>query len=107
MDVYVLNASYEPVAVIDSFKSLIWTKRYFACGDFELYIPADKSLLEYLQPDNFLVRDDDDSVMVIEKLLLQTDAESGISSSFPAEASKASCIGAFSTDSFCWTIQDQ
>ena len=77
MDVYVLNASYEPVAVIDSFKSLIWTKRYFACGDFELYIPADKSLLEYLQPDNFLVRDDDDSVMVIEKLLLQTDAESG------------------------------
>lgn len=77
MDVYVLNSSYEPVAVIDSFKSLIWTKRYFACGDFELYIPADESLLQYLQPDYFLMRDDDDSVMVIERLEIQTDAENG------------------------------
>lgn len=79
MDVYVLNPQngYEPVAVLDTFKSLIWTKRYYNCGDFELYIPAYDSLLEFLQPDYFLVRDDDDSVMVIETLKVQTDAENG------------------------------
>lgn len=77
MDVYVLDGSYEPIAVLDSFRSLIWTKRYYNCGDFELYIPADDSLLEFLQPDYFLVRDDDDSVMVIESLEVQTDAENG------------------------------
>lgn len=79
MDVYVLNPQngYEPVAVLDTFKSLIWTKRYYNCGDFELYMPADDSLLEFLQPDYFLVRDDDDSVMVIESLEVQTDAENG------------------------------
>jgi hypothetical protein len=77
MDVYVLNSSHEPIAVIDAFKSLIWTRRYYNCGDFELYIPANDSLLPYLQPDYFLIRDNDDSVMVIEKLELQTDAENG------------------------------
>lgn len=77
MDVYVIDSSYNVIAVIDTFKSLIWTTRYYACGDFELYIPADKSLLKYLQPDYFLKRDDDDSVMIIEKLEIQTDAENG------------------------------
>lgn len=77
MNVYVLNQSFEQIAVIDVFKSLIWTKRYFTCGDFELCVPADESLLQYFQPDYFLMRDDDDSVMVIEKLEAQTDVENG------------------------------
>lgn len=77
MDVYVLNSSFIPIAVIDSYKSLIWTKRYYTCGDFELYIPANDDLLPYLQQDNFLIRDDDDSVMVIESLQIETDAENG------------------------------
>lgn len=77
MDVYVLDRSFKPVAVIDCYKSLIWTKRYYTCGDFELYIPADESMLQYLQPDYFLARDDDDSIMVIEDIDIQTDAESG------------------------------
>ena len=77
MDVYILNSSFEPVTVIDSFQSLIWTKRYYTCGDFELYLPADAALLPYLIPDNFVKREDDDSVMVIEKLEIQTDIENG------------------------------
>lgn len=77
MNVYVLDSSYTPVAVIDSYKSLIWTKRYYDCGDFELFIPADSSILPYIQPDYFLMRDDDDSVMIIEKMEVDTDAENG------------------------------
>lgn len=77
MDVYVLDSSFVPVAVIDCYQSLIWTKRYYTCGDFELYIPADDSLLPYLKEDNFIARDDDDSVMIIEAVNIQTDAENG------------------------------
>lgn len=79
MDVYVVDPKmdFQQVAVIDTFKSLIWTTRYYSCGDFELYMPADKSLLDVLHPDCFLVRDDDDSVMVIEKMKIQTDMENG------------------------------
>lgn len=77
MNVYVLDTSYEPIAVVDTFSSLIWTKRYYTCGDFELYVPADKRLLDILKPDYYLIRDDDDSVMIIEKLEIQTDVEDG------------------------------
>lgn len=77
MDLYILNESRTPIAVIDAYKSLIWTKRYYTCGDFELYIPANKALVDILKPDYFITRDDDDSVMVIEKLQIQTDVEEG------------------------------
>lgn len=77
MDVYILDSNFNPVAVIDCYKSLIWTKRYYTCGDFELYVPADESLLQYFQPDYFVTRDDDDSVMIIERLEIQTDVENG------------------------------
>ena len=77
MHLYVLDNTLTVVAVIDSFKSLIWTTRYFECGDFELFLPADPDLLQYLQEDYFIIRDDDSSVMVIEDCEIQTDAENG------------------------------
>ena len=77
MELYVKNSEYEQIAVIDSFVSLIWTKRYYNCGDFELMISAEAGLLDVLKKDYFLTREDDDSVMVIEKIVVQTDAENG------------------------------
>lgn len=76
MDIYVYDTSYTPVAVIDEFSSLIWTKRYYDCGDFEIVIPADSDAMQYLQNDYILIRDDDDSGMVIEDIQITTDAES-------------------------------
>ena len=79
MEIYVRNPyeNYEIIAILDSFTSLIWTKRYYTCGDFELYLPADNSLLDILRPNMFITRDDDDSVMVIERFNIKTDAENG------------------------------
>lgn len=77
MDIYVLNKNLEAIAIIDSYKSLIWTKRYYTYGDFELYVPANKDLLNYLKQDYFLVRDDDESVMIIEKIEMTTSIEEG------------------------------
>ena len=59
MDLYVLNSSYEKIAVIDNYQSIIWTLRYFTPGDFELYTPATPELLQTLQVDYMLVRDRD------------------------------------------------
>lgn len=77
MDLYILNSSLNEIAIIDGYASLIWTKRYYSPGDFELYIPADKNLLEYLQMGNFIRREDDDTVMVIETIQIKTDVENG------------------------------
>lgn len=83
MDIYVLNSSYEKIGVIDNYQSIIWTTRYFTPGDFELYIPASRNLLNLLQVDNMLVRDKDMSgdecrnVMLIRNIEIQSDAETG------------------------------
>lgn len=77
MDIYVLNKSLERIGVIDSYNSLIWVKRYYKAGDFELFLPATVKNFELLQEDFYLQRDDDDRAMIIETLQLQTDAELG------------------------------
>lgn len=77
MQLYIKNKSFETIALIDEYTSVIWTKRYFTCGDFELYLPVTSKLLEILAIGNYVYRLDDDAVMVIEKIEITTDAESG------------------------------
>jgi len=36
MEIYILDSLYRTVAVVDKFKSFIWTERFSASGDFEL-----------------------------------------------------------------------
>lgn len=77
MELYILNKSFQPVAVIDQYSSFIWTKRFWDCGDFELYIPADSKLLDYLQVGYYVHREDCDCTMIIERIEIKTDAENG------------------------------
>lgn len=77
MDIYVYNPKLERVGLIDIYQSLIWTKRYYQAGDFELYVPTSSELLETLQKDNILVREDDDTIMIVEKIEITTDVETG------------------------------
>lgn len=83
MNVYVLNSDLEIINVIDEYESIIWTTRYFTYGNFELYLSADTNLLEILQVDNYLVREQDiaentyKNVMIIRNLEITTDAEEG------------------------------
>lgn len=77
MDLYILDSALNELAIIDNYTSLIWTRRYYSPGDFELYIAADKNLLEYLKIGYFIKREDDDSAMVIETIQIKTDVENG------------------------------
>lgn len=84
MNVIFLDPSFNETAVVDEYKSLIWTKRYYTAGDFELYAPATDELRTVLPQSPlaesgcpFVKRDDDDSVMIVEKYELTTDAENG------------------------------
>lgn len=72
-----MNKQLETIGVIDAFESIIWTKRYFSAGDFELYLPAERCLIELLQTGNYIYRRDDETVMIIEKVRLSTDYETG------------------------------
>lgn len=83
MDIYVLNKELKIVGIVDSYISIIWTTRYFTYGDFELYISADKAMLELLKVGRYLVRDKDIkidgfyNVMIIKNREIVTNAEEG------------------------------
>lgn len=87
MDVYVLNRNFETLDIVDNYKSIIWTTRYFTNGDFELYLPVTDKNISLLKDDQYLVRDKDilstdegityKNVMIIEKIQITTSIEEG------------------------------
>ena len=72
-----MNKSLITIGVIDTYDSVIWTKRCFSTGDFELYLPATPKNITLLQVGNYIYRSDDDTVMIIEKVQITTDYENG------------------------------
>lgn len=77
MEIFVLNTIFESVAVIDSFESLIWTDRYWECGDFELYAHATPELLSAMQLGFYLYLKTSEHVMVIENRQMTSDIDDG------------------------------
>lgn len=77
MGLFVLNADFESIAVIDTYESMIWTDRYNAYGDFEIYFAMDESLLEYIKEDYYLWLKESDHSMIIEDIKIDADTEEG------------------------------
>lgn len=77
MELLVLNTAFESIAVVDTYESLIWTDRYNAYGDFEIFFAMDTSLLEYLKEDNYLWLKESEHCMIIEEIKIDSDTEDG------------------------------
>ena len=77
MDLMVLDRDLNAIAVVDTYNSLIWTDRYQECGDFELYMPMSTEVLSYIKQDNYLWNKESEHLMIIEKLLIESDVEDG------------------------------
>lgn len=75
MLLYLLNESFERIGIIDSYVSIIWTTRYQDVGEFELYLPSNNP--NAFECGQFLQRDDDKTIMVIENIEFSSDEETG------------------------------
>lgn len=65
------------VGIIENPTSAIWTRRFQAPGDFELYFPATSEMLSLLEDDMYITRDDAPEVMIIEHIEIITSEEEG------------------------------
>lgn len=84
---YLMDTDLNLVDLIETYESMIWTHRYWEAGDFELYLPAtEKSMNMYTdaaKKNYYILRDEDDlpvnekSVMIISKVVSETDVEGG------------------------------
>lgn len=77
MELTLLNTSLDAIAVVDDYESLIWTDRYQEHGDFEIYTPVTPDILSVVKQDYYLINRDSDHTMIVEKLLIKTDVETG------------------------------
>lgn len=77
MDLTVLNTSLDAIAMIDTYVSFIWTDRYYSSGDFELYAGMGYDSLNHIMQDYYLQSRDSEHVMIIEKILINSDTENG------------------------------
>lgn len=77
MQVYVLDAEYNPIGIIDEAESVLWNKKYNDIGESEIYIPCNSEYLGLLKRGNYLFRYDDDMVCKIEKREIETGVENG------------------------------
>jgi len=75
---YFLDNELNILAAFDTYKSAIFTGRYYSPGDFELYIPATKKALELARASAFVTRADNTSVCgLVEKIGIQTSRADG------------------------------
>jgi hypothetical protein len=77
MELLVLDTNFVAQEVIDIFESLIWTERYGAYGDFELFTSCTPHLLQTVTYDYYLWNRETDWVMIVEDIEITSDFESG------------------------------
>lgn len=77
MEVTLLNTDFEAVAIIDVYKSIVWTDRFNECGDFEIYIPIQDTLPDYIKKNYYLQSEDSEHLMIIETITIESNDEDG------------------------------
>lgn len=77
MEIRVMDTNFVDVKLIDEYESMIWTDRYNTSGDFELYMPMDISILDYIKEDYYLWCSQSEHLMIIEDIKIKSDVEEG------------------------------
>lgn len=77
MELLIFDESMTPVTILETFSSLIWTDRYFECGDFEIYMTATNDILNLIQQGYYAQITDSKRTMIVEEILIETDIECG------------------------------
>ena len=73
----VRNQNLETIGIIDTANSIIWNKKYYGCGEFEIYMHASVENVNLLQRGYYVTRLNDDEVGVIEKFEVSENPQDG------------------------------
>lgn len=71
------RTTFRKIREIDTYESIIWTIRYNAFGDFELYLPVDSSILHEVKLGMYIWAKDVERVMIVDEINIITDLEQG------------------------------
>jgi hypothetical protein len=77
MEITLLDDNFEELYVLDVFKSLIWTDRYWKCGDFEIVVSPTMDILAKLLNTTYLALPESSRHMILEDSNIHSDVEDG------------------------------
>lgn len=77
IDLIILDKTYNAVTYIDMYHSLLWNIKYNDVGDFEFVVKASSKNMKNLKLGYFVVRNDDNYVGIIEKIVLEETENNG------------------------------
>lgn len=75
MDAVILDTNFNAIAIIDGFDTFIWTDRYSAYGDFELYPTLTEKNLSDLKEDYYVVTKESEHAMIVEDIQIDSDVD--------------------------------
>ena len=77
MKIVLVKRNFERLGLIEN-ANVIWTSRYYKCGDFQIIMPARADYLRLLEESYYIVNDDDkDNIGVIENYVIRNTKEVG------------------------------
>jgi len=57
MDLYIYNQSFENIGIVDTATSIIWHRKFFEAGNFQIDVPATDNYLALLKTDYFVAKE--------------------------------------------------
>lgn len=66
------------IGIIDTAQSVIWHSVYYGVGDFEIYAQATQKHLDLLSVGNYVTRQDNDEVGIIEQIKISYTQQNGL-----------------------------
>ena len=77
MEATILNKEFESVAILDNYKSFIWTDRYNEAGDFEIHIPIGDGIPDYIQNGYYVWNAESEHLMIMETFKIENAIDEG------------------------------
>jgi len=77
MELIAFDSLFKEIGVVDKFKSLLWTDRYWSSGDFEIVLPPTSSIWSLMETTAYFKLKESDHVMVPEIINIHSDPEEG------------------------------
>ena len=65
MELYVYDSGMNMLGILEEITSLIWTRRYWECGDFKLLVPFNSTHNQLLQTGNIIIKHGDNEAAEI------------------------------------------
>lgn len=75
MELYIFDKELNLIHIVENFTSLIWTRRYYKIGEFELHLPLTIENVEFLIKGNIIYKKDDLEAGYIETRQIEVNEE--------------------------------